>query len=211
MNEIGTAIVSYIEPSPGYAREFNRWYEDDHFPSAVLAGPGVLGGARFVATRACKALRPPDGKLFGDPARGSYLGIALIAPGMQAEWDAWVVREMDKITAEGRLFPHREHVHTAVYRCLGTDGDVFDDRYAGVIAIATEGAPPAMPSSTALEVERTIISSADPPPHHLVLAGCTGDPCASIPPADTAARRRLREPVPRDDSGHRRLYRGALT
>src|SRR5205823_3974053 len=126
MTEIGTVIVSYIEPSAGYAREFNRWYEDDHFPSAVLAGPGVLGGARFVATRACKALRPAGATLFGDPARGSHLGVAFVAPGRQAEWDAWVVREMETIAAEGRLFPHREHVHTAVYRCVSSHGNVLD-------------------------------------------------------------------------------------
>ncbi len=91
VTDTGTAIVSFIEPAPGYAREFNRWYEDDHFPQAVLAGPGVLGGARFVATRACKAVRPPHATLFGDPQRGSYLGVAFVAPGMQAEWDAWVL------------------------------------------------------------------------------------------------------------------------
>ena len=50
-----TAIVSYIEPEPGYAREFNHWYETDHFPSAVLAGPGIVRGERFVAARAGRA------------------------------------------------------------------------------------------------------------------------------------------------------------
>ena len=87
MIEIGTAIVSYIEPSAGYAREFNEWYERDHFPATVLAGPGVFSGARFVATKRCKELRP-SGALFGDPARGSYLGVAWVLPGKQAEWDA---------------------------------------------------------------------------------------------------------------------------
>jgi hypothetical protein len=181
MTDIGTAIVSYIEPSPGYAREFNRWYEDDHFPSAVLAGPGVLGGARFVATRACKALRPPDGTLFGDPARGSYLGVAFVAPGMQAEWDAWVAREMETITAEGRLFPHREHVHTAIYRLIGPRGDVLAGDFSGVVAIAAKGDVPALSSpSITLELERTIISSADPPPHQLVLAFCNDDPLVTF-------------------------------
>jgi len=179
-NAIGTAIVSYIEPSPGRARDFNRWYERDHFPSAVLAGPGVLGGARFVATRACKAVRPVDATLFGDPARGSYLGVAFLAPGRQAEWDAWVVREMETITAEERLFPHREHVHTAVYRCAASHGHVLDERFAGVIAIATNGEIPAVEEAAhvRLELDRTIVSSADPPAHQLVLTYCTADPLA---------------------------------
>lgn len=179
-NAIGTAIVSYIEPSPGHARDFNRWYERDHFPAAVLAGPGVLGGARFVATRACKAARPLGATLFGDPARGSYLGVAFVAPGRQAEWDAWVVREMQTITAEGRLFPHREHVHTAVYRCAASHGHVLDGRFAGVIAIATTTLIPAVeaPAHVRLELDRTIVSSADPQAHQLVLAYCTADPLA---------------------------------
>jgi hypothetical protein len=182
MSPIGTAIVSYIEPAPGHARDFNRWYEDDHFPSAVLAGPGIMGGARFVATRACKALRPPDATLFGDPARGSYLGVAFVAPGRQAEWDAWVVREMQTISAEGRLFPHREHVHTAVYRCRAAHGLVRDGHFAGVIAIATERETPPVdtPAHIRLELDRTIVSSAAPPPHQLVLAYCTDDPLATF-------------------------------
>ncbi len=182
MSAVGTAIVSYIEPSPGHARDFNRWYERDHFPLAVLAGPGVLGGARFVATHACKALRPPDGTLLGDPTRGSYLGVAFVAPGRQPEWDAWVVREMETITAEGRLFPHREHVHTAVYRCTAAHGDMLDPGFAGVIAIATTNGPPAVdaPADVTLELDRTIVSSADPPPHRLVLAYCNDDPLATF-------------------------------
>ena len=37
--EIGTAIVSYIEPHAGQEVAFNRWYERDHFPATVRAGP----------------------------------------------------------------------------------------------------------------------------------------------------------------------------
>jgi hypothetical protein len=182
MSAIGTAIVSYIEPFAGHARDFNRWYERDHFPSAVLAGPGVLGGARFVATRACKNLRPADGTLLGDPARGSYLGVAFVASGRQSEWDAWVVHEMETITAQGRLFPQRDHVHTAVYRCVAAHGRVLDERFAGVIAIATTHEPPAVevPARVSLELDRTIVSSAGPPPHTLVLAYCTDDPLATF-------------------------------
>jgi hypothetical protein len=102
---IGTAIVSYIEPEPGYARAFNEWYERDHFPATVLAGPGVFAGARFVATKECKQRR--TGSMFGDPARGSYLAVAWVLPGKQSEWDAWVAAEMKAIAAERRLFAHR--------------------------------------------------------------------------------------------------------
>jgi hypothetical protein len=185
VSDKGTAIVSYIEPSPGYAREFNRWYEDDHWLNAVLAGPGILGGARFVATAECKALRPLGGTLFGDPSRGSYLGVAFLAPGMQAAWDEWVVRAMETIVAEGRLFAEREHIHTACYRVLDMHGapplDADARGTGGVIAIADEqhmklGRGPDAPAAVSLALERTIMSSANPPEHELVLSFSRGSP-----------------------------------
>jgi hypothetical protein len=163
-------IVSYIEPEPGYASEFNRWYEDDHFPHAVLDGPGIVRGARFVATKACKSVRPP-GALFGDPARGSYFAYALVAPGMQGAWDAWVLDVMKEITAQGRLFPHREHINTAVYRWTGGD----DGEGANLIVVAGEPGP-----GMQFELERTIIASADPPPHTLSIVRVPGDPIAAF-------------------------------
>ena len=186
--EIGTAIVSYIEPHPGQAVAFNRWYERDHFPATVKAGPGVFAGARFVATRSCKEMRPRTGRLFGDPSRGSYLGVAWVLPGKQAEWDEWVGREMAAIAAKDRLFPARDHVHTAVYSFLWEAGAVdaivaLDRGFAGAIVVADEHAAPRLdlpdedlPVAVGLRLERTIVSDADPPPHELVLGLCAGDP-----------------------------------
>jgi hypothetical protein len=185
---IGTAIVSYIEPHPGHAVDFNRWYELDHFPATVTGGPGVFAGARFVATRACKALRPP-GRLFGDPARGSYLAVAWVLPEKQAEWDTWVGREMQTIAEQDRLFQFRDHVHTAVYRGVGRTDDVdavvaLDRGHGGVVVIADEGPKPAVHTGQVdalvlLTLERTIISQAEPPPHSLALAFCA-DPIATF-------------------------------
>jgi hypothetical protein len=181
--DIGTAIVSYIEPHRGQAVAFNRWYERDHFPATVKAGPGVFGAGRFVATRACKEVRPAGGKLFGDPARGSYLGVAWVLPGKQAEWDAWVGREMETIAAAGRLFPGRDHVHTAVYRFVAQSGPIaatvaLDRGFAGVIAVADDQVVPRLdlPAVVVLELERTIMSEAAPPPHRLALGFCEADP-----------------------------------
>jgi hypothetical protein len=191
--EIGTAIVSYIEPHPGQARAFNEWYERDHFPATVLAGPGVFGGARFVATRACKALRPP-GRLFGDPARGSYLAIAWVLPGHQAEWDAWVAHEMATLVAENRMFAGRDHLHTAVYRYGWEAGaelaiTALARGFPGVIVRADpdpasriEGAV-----TVGLRLERTILSEAAPGPHELQIAFCAGDPCAAFASTPTAS------------------------
>ncbi len=152
----------------------------------------MFAAARFVATRSCKELRPLAGRLFGDPARGSYLAVAWVLPGKQAEWDEWVEREMTTIAARGRLFPGRDHVHTGVYTCVRQSGDVdaivaLDRGFPGVIVIAdVEDAPtldlPAvqLPVTVGLRLERTIVSKADPPPHELVLGLCAGDPRAAF-------------------------------
>jgi hypothetical protein len=187
MIEIGTAIVSYIEPHPGQARAFNEWYELDHFPAAVLAGPGVFAGARFIATRECKSLRV--GSLFGDPQRGTFLAVAWVLPGKQAEWDAWVGREMEAIAAEGRLFPGREHVHTAVYRFVAATGKrpaivALDAGGAGVLA-STQPLGVDAPVTVTLALERTIISSADPSAHELVFAFCDDDPLRAFKATNT--------------------------
>jgi hypothetical protein len=188
---IGTAIVSYIEPHPGQAIAFNRWYESDHFPATVTGGPGVFAGARFVATHACKAARPA-GRLFGDPARGSYLAVAWVLPGKQAEWDEWVAREMKTIAAQDRLFPGRDHVHTAIYEWTRDSGTVdaisaLDRGYAGAIVVADEHAAPHLdlpvadlPAVVGLRLERTIVSQAGPPAHELVVGLCAGDPLAAF-------------------------------
>ena len=94
---IGTAIVSYIEPHAGQARQFNRWYERDHFYAATTAGPGAFSGARWVATGACKAVRPARATWFGDPARGSYLTTVWLLEDAQAEWEAWVAQQMSTL------------------------------------------------------------------------------------------------------------------
>lgn len=190
--EIGMAIMSYIEPEPGYRRAFNEWYERDHFPAAVLAGPGVFSGARFVATGACKAERPPGAALFGDPARGTYLALAWLLPDKLAEWEAWVAHEMETIVAAGRMFPHRDHIQTGAYRFVAARGDipapmVLAHGFAGVVATAGASDVPApdAPAVVRLALERTILSSCDPPPHEVALAFCA-DPIAAVRSADLA-------------------------
>ena len=192
---IGTAIVSYIEPHPGVAREFNRWYERDHFPAAVLAGPGAFSGARFVATRECKRARV-DGELFGDPHAGSYLSVAWLLPGTQAAWDGWVPDQMNALVAEGRMFAGRDHLHTAVYEhawnvaaagappaalalecgCAGAVAIALTDAGDGE-SWARELVGPEIPIVVALRRERVLVSVlGEPEPHLLLLAFVAGDP-----------------------------------
>jgi hypothetical protein len=188
---IGSAVVAYIEPAAGEAAAFNEWYERDHFYAAAMAGPGMYAGARWVATRACKDARPP-GRLFGDPARGSYLATYWLLPGMQEEWDDWAARAYAATPPE-RLFAGREHLHTAVYACewdvraggAPPPATALDRGFAGLIACATTGdghewiddlVGPDLPLAVGFDPQRVIMSSANPGAHKLVLAFCAGDP-----------------------------------
>jgi len=185
--EIGTAIVSYIEPHAGQEVAFNRWYESDHFPATVTGGPGVFSGARFVATRACKDLRPKSGQLFGDPGRGSYLGVAWVLPGKQAEWEEWVGHEMQTIAAQDRLFAGRDHINSAIYEWIWDSGPLdaiaaLDRPYSGAVVVADEKRAPHLdlPVTIGLRLQRTVISVLQPPPHEIVLGLCAGDPLAEF-------------------------------
>jgi hypothetical protein len=193
---IGTAVVAYIEPHAGAARAFNRWYERDHFYSAAMAGPGMFAGARWVATRECKAARP-DANLFGDPARGSYLATYWVLPGMQSTWDEWVAREYAATPPE-RLFAGRDHLHTAVYRSVWdartedapAPATALDHGFAGVIAVASlapsdwlsDWARRALSNEMNLMLafasSRTIMTTTDAVDHVLLLGFCRRDPLA---------------------------------
>lgn len=193
---IGTAIVAFIEPHAGQARAFNRWYERDHFYAATTGGPGAFSGARWVATRACKAVRPHGATWFGDTPVGSFLTTVWLLDGKQDEWDAWVTHEIDALREQDRMFAGRDHIHTAVYRyCCEVRAEeapsaavALDHGFAGVIAMAvppgTDSAEscareivgPELPVVVGLTPERVILSRAEPPPHALVLAFTPDDP-----------------------------------
>jgi hypothetical protein len=192
---IGTAIVSYIEPHAGAARAFNRWYERDHFPFAVLAGPGAYAGARYVATRACKAVRA-DARLLGDPHLGSYLAVAWIEPGAQGAWDAWIPERMRELEAAGRMFAGRDHLHTAVYEfswsvervAVSPPSLALTAAHRGVIAVALTGdadlrewarqrLDAEVPTIVGLRRSRLLVSAlGEVADHSLLLVFVTGDP-----------------------------------
>jgi hypothetical protein len=198
---IGTAVVAYVEPHEGRAREFNAWYERDHFYAAAMAGPGMYAGARWVATRDLKARRP-GGVLLGDPARGSYLATYWVLPGMQTEWDEWSARTYASMPPE-RLFAGRDHLHTAVYRFAwdrrAADAPVpataLDHPFAGVAVVAsTDGCAveawagsvvgDEVPLVVGLERERVILSTVEPADHSLAIAFCRADASAVALPGD---------------------------
>ncbi len=192
---IGTAVIAYIEPHAGQAQAFNRWYERDHMYATTTSGPGAFAGARWVATRACKAVRPPGADWFGDPARGTFLTTVWLLDGFQAEWDAWVAQRMESLREQAdRMFAGRDHLHTVAYRftveARPDDGPAaataLDRPFDGVIAVAVPSgdgpdcaqllAGPELPIAAVFTPERVIMSEVDPPPFDLVLGFTDGDP-----------------------------------
>ena len=195
---VGSAVIAYIEPHEGQARAFNRWYERDHFYAATTGGPGAFSGARWVATRACKAVRPPGATWFAEPARGSYLTTVWLLEDSHAEWEAWVMRQMETLReAPGRMFAGRDHIQTGVYRFVQewrtgagvSAATAIDHPHAGVVLLAV---PPGAASDTAralvsdlvptvaaFALEHTLLTTAEPPDHALVLGFTPGDPIAA--------------------------------
>lgn len=114
--EMGGALVTLVEPHPGHEVAYNRWYERDHFYAGCMLGAWTLSGARFVATRDLKDLRAVDPALMPDPAAGSYLSLYWIVAGKFGEWMDWGTRQVRWLIDEDRMFEHRDHVHTVMYR-----------------------------------------------------------------------------------------------
>ncbi|SFR90239.1 hypothetical protein [Sphingomonas jatrophae] len=110
---LGTLLFTMVEPRPGHELAYNRWYERDHFYSGCMIGTYTLAGNRFVATRECKAKR--FGTVERDLAKGSFLALYWILDGHHAEWDAWGVKQVNALHAEGRMFKERDHIHTGMY------------------------------------------------------------------------------------------------
>lgn len=114
--ELGGALVTLVEPHRGHEVAYNRWYERDHFYAGCMLGAWTLSGARFVATRDDKALRAPDSTVAPDPSAGSFLSLYWIVAGKFGEWMEWGTRQVNWLIDEDRMFPHRDHVHTVMYR-----------------------------------------------------------------------------------------------
>jgi hypothetical protein len=130
--KLGSILFTIVEPHPGYEVEYNRWYERDHFYGGCMVGPGILAGRRWVATRPYKELRfPADSPVEPDPMRGSYLATYWIEASQSLEWGRWSGAEVHNLHAAGRMFEHRDHVHTKMYVYRG---GVFRDAENGVPA-----------------------------------------------------------------------------
>jgi len=143
--KLGSMLLTVVEPHRGHEVAYNRWYERDHFYSGCMVGPYNFAGRRFVATADLKARRDPDpSEVTGDPARGSYMALYWVLDGYHDLWNRWAVRQVRALHAAGRMFEHRDHVHTLLYRFAweqGRDPDgvpvevALDHPFAGVVPV----------------------------------------------------------------------------
>jgi hypothetical protein len=189
--ELGGALVTLVEPHAGHEVAYNRWYERDHFYAGCMIGAWTISGARFVATRQLKDLRAPDSTVAPDPLAGSYLSLYWVLAGKFGEWMDWGTRQVRHLIDEDRMFPHRDHVHTVMYRFV----DEFPGREDGVpVELALDHRSPSLVMTVLDRAEG--VSSADVAtwwgahaPGHEVTAVFDPVPMPADAPSDVPAER----------------------
>ena len=113
---VGSLLFTMVEPHRGHEVAYNRWYERDHFYAGCMVGKWQFAGARYVATRDCKAKRyPADSPIVPSPTVGSYLAVYWVLDGHHDEWNEWGVEQVNWLHANDRMFlDARPHPHRPV-------------------------------------------------------------------------------------------------
>jgi hypothetical protein len=147
---LGSILVSLLEPAPGKALEFNRWYERDHFYAGCMTGEHFFAGRRFVATRDLKALRyPASSRAVPDTSIGSFLALYWMERGHHRVAEDWAVERVLWLGENGRMDGGggRKAVHASFYRhrwaaCRDDDGVppevALDHPFPGVVLVVSE-------------------------------------------------------------------------
>lgn len=120
--KVGSMLLTLVDPSPGFEKAYNRWYERDHYYAGCMVGPYLFAGSRWVATRPLKDMRFPAGdESVAKPTNaGSYVAIYWVEKGHHGDhFDQWARDQVRWLYAEGRGFSERHHVHTVLYDHLG--------------------------------------------------------------------------------------------
>ena len=149
--QVGSMLLTLVDPHRGHEVAYNRWYERDHYYAGCLVGPWLFAGSRWVATRALKDLRLSDGR--GEVASpvdaGSYVAIYWVLAGRDHDHWKWAGEQVHWLYENGRGFAERDHVHTVLFDYLGAayrDVDpvpvqlALDHGYSGIAMIATDRA-----------------------------------------------------------------------
>ena len=114
---LGTMLFSLVEPHPGQAAAFNRWYEQDHFYAGCMSGADFFSGRRFVATRDLKEARIEGHKPPWANYRqsGSYLNLYWILQGRRDPALQWSVDQVRRLARQGRMGPPTDSISTGFY------------------------------------------------------------------------------------------------
>ena len=149
--QIGSMLLTLVDPERGHEVAYNRWYERDHFYAGCMVGPWLFAGSRWVAPRALKDLRISDGR--GEVAKpvdaGSYVAIYWVHAGKDAEHWKWAGEQVHWLYENGRGFAERKHVHTVLFDYVTTAYRdpapvpiqlALDHGYPGIAMVATERA-----------------------------------------------------------------------
>ena len=114
--QIGSTLLTLVEPHRGSEVAYNRWYERDHFYAGCMIGPWLFAGRRWVATRDLKDLRFPDDTPFVPNVRdGSYVAIYWIHDDHYDDHVEWATEQVNWLYANGRGYQNRVHKHTGMY------------------------------------------------------------------------------------------------
>ncbi|MCB0996654.1 MAG: hypothetical protein KDB21_16280 [Acidimicrobiales bacterium] len=146
---VGSMLYTQVDPVRGHEKEYNRWYERDHFYAGCMIGPWLFAGRRWVATRELKDLRFPADSPIAQPVdAGSYVAIYWVLEGKHDEhFHQWATDQVHWLYDNGRGFEHRTHVHTNLYSIAGSyyrDPDpvpielALDHWYQGMVTVAVQ-------------------------------------------------------------------------
>lgn len=143
--ELGSMLFTLVQPHAGHEVAYNRWYERDHFYAGCMIGPWNFAAKRFVATKELKDLRyPSDSPIVPDLRTGSFLAMYWILKGHHEDWTRWGRKQVKVLIDADRMFPHRDHVHTQMYRfewAVNRDPDgvpaelALDHPFQGLVAV----------------------------------------------------------------------------
>ena len=147
----GSALFTLVAPNKGHEVEYNRWYERDHQYAGCMVGPWLFAGRRWVATRAMKDLRFPEGDtpVASPHDKGSYLAIYWVLEGKHDEHFAWAGEQVVDLYMNNRGFMERQHAHTVLLNkpehAYRDDDPVpielaLDHGYAGLAVVAVDPA-----------------------------------------------------------------------
>lgn len=145
---LGSILVSLLEPEPGTARSFNRWYERDHYYAGCMTGEHFFSGRRYLATRSLRERREPKrSHAIPDCTLGSFLALYWIERGHHEETEKWAVDRVLWLGENGRMMSGRSAVHASFYRhrwaaCRDEDGVppeiALEHPFAGVGLLISE-------------------------------------------------------------------------